>query len=299
MSIKDICLAFLVVTIWGLNFSIIKIGLYELPPILFSALRFSLVALPAVFFVPFPKTSIWNVVGVGVFLGVLKFGCLFVAMKSDASAGLSSLLLQVQVFFTIGFSVLFYKEHITKSQLLGVVIASMGFSLFFVNAGQNITYLGLILILLAAFFWSISNLIMKKIKDVNLLHFMVWVCLIPPLPLLFLSYVTETSDPVSVILSTSLNTWSALVYVSLVSTLVAFAIWGKLLKSYASIKVAPFALLIPVIGIIASNIILDESLSLIEYAGGILIMLGLIFCVLGGKLISFVAVGYKHLARAR
>jgi O-acetylserine/cysteine efflux transporter len=299
MSIRDICLAFLVVMIWGLNFSIIKIGLEELPPILFSALRFALVALPAVFFVPFPKTSIWNVVGVGVFLGVLKFGCLFVAMKSDASAGLSSLLLQAQVFFTIGFSVLFYKEHITKSQLLGVIIASLGFSLFFVNAGQNITYVGLILILLAAFFWSISNLIMKKIKDVNLLHFMVWVCLIPPLPLLFLSYVTETSDPVSVILSTSLNTWSALVYVSLVSTLVAFAIWGKLLKSYASIKVAPFALLIPVIGIIASNIILDESLSLIEYAGGILIMLGLIFCVLGGKLISFVAVGYKHLARAR
>jgi O-acetylserine/cysteine efflux transporter len=294
MSIRDICLAFLVVMIWGLNFSIIKIGLEELPPILFSALRFALVALPAVFFVPFPKTSIWNVVGVGVFLGVLKFGCLFVAMKSDASAGLSSLLLQAQVFFTIGFSVLFYKEHITKSQLLGVIIASLGFSLFFVNAGQNITYVGLILILLAAFFWSISNLIMKKIKDVNLLHFMVWVCLIPPLPLLFLSYVTESSDPVSVILSTSLNTWIALVYVSLVSTLVAFAIWGKLLKSYSSIKVAPFALLIPVIGIIASNIILDERLSLIEYAGGILIMLGLVFCVLGGKLISFVALGLKN-----
>jgi O-acetylserine/cysteine efflux transporter len=294
MSIKDICLAFLVVMIWGLNFSIIKIGLEELPPILFSALRFALVALPAVFFVPFPKTSIWNVVGVGVFLGVLKFGCLFVAMKSDASAGLSSLLLQAQVFFTIGFSVLFYKEHITKSQLLGVIIASLGFSLFFVNAGQHITYVGFILILLAAFFWSISNLIMKKIKDVNLLHFMVWVCLIPPLPLLFLSYVTESRDPVSVILSTSLNTWSALVYVSLVSTLVAFAIWGKLLKSYSSIKVAPFALLIPVIGIIASNIILDERLSLIEYAGTILIMLGLVFCVLGRKLISFVAFDLKN-----
>lgn len=294
MSIRDICLAFLVVMIWGLNFSIIKIGLEELPPILFSALRFALVALPAVFFVPFPKTSIWNVVGVGVFLGVLKFGCLFVAMKSDASAGLSSLLLQAQVFFTIGFSVLFYKEHITKSQLLGVIIASLGFSLFFVNAGQNITYVGLILILLAAFFWSISNLIMKKIKDVNLLHFMVWVCLIPPLPLLFLSYVTESRDPVSVILSTSFNTWSALIYVSLVSTLVAFAIWGKLLKSYSSIKVAPFALLIPVIGITASNIILDERLSLIEYAGTILIMLGLVFCVLGRKLISFVAFDLKN-----
>ncbi len=293
MNAKDTFLALLVVLIWGVNFSIIKIGLEELPPILFSALRFALVALPAVFFIPFPKTSVWNVIGVGLFLGVFKFGCLFIAMESDASAGLSSLLLQAQVFFTIGLSIVFYQEHITKNQFVGVLVASLGFSLFFLNAGQNITILGLSLILLAAFFWSISNIIMKQIKNVNLLHFMVWVCLIPPLPLMLLSYFTETQDPLAVILSTTADTWIALVYVSFISTLVAFALWGKLLKNYSAIKVTPFALLIPVVGIITSSIILSESLNLVEYIGAALIMLGLIFCVLGENIIKYLSVGYS------
>ncbi|CAM4021732.1 EamA family transporter [Shewanella denitrificans] len=179
MKLQDILLAILVVMIWGINFSFIKIGLEELPPILFSALRFAIVAIPAVFFIPFPKTSVWNVIGVGLFLGVFKFGLLFVAMKSDASAGLSSLILQAQVFFTIGLSVFFFKEMLTKTQILGVCIAAIGFSFFIFNAGGNITAVGLMLILLAAFFWAISNLIMKRVTQVNLLHFMVWVPLYP------------------------------------------------------------------------------------------------------------------------
>ncbi|MCO7199295.1 EamA family transporter [Pseudoalteromonas sp. OANN1] len=99
-------MALIVVIIWGLNFSVIKFGLAELPPILFSGLRFLVVAIPAVFFIPFPKTSVWNVLGVGLFLGVLKFSLLFIAMESNASAGIASLLLQAQVIFTILLSVL-------------------------------------------------------------------------------------------------------------------------------------------------------------------------------------------------
>ncbi|MEI8631341.1 EamA family transporter [Vibrio sp. PP-XX7] len=110
MGIKSISLALIVVFIWGFNFAVIKFGLEEIPPILFSALRFLIVAIPAVFFVPFPKTSLWNVLGVGLFLGVLKFSFLFIAMKSDASAGISSLLLQVQVIFTIILSIFFFRE---------------------------------------------------------------------------------------------------------------------------------------------------------------------------------------------
>lgn len=298
MKLKDTLLALLVVMIWGVNFSIIKIGLEELPPVLFSALRFAMVAIPAVFFIPFPKTSIWNVLGVGVFLGVLKFGCLFIAMKSDASAGLASLLLQAQVFFTIGLSVIFYHEQITKSQLFGVLVATLGFSLFFLNLGHSITVLGLGLILLAAFFWSISNIIMKQVKGVNLLHFMVWVCLIPPIPLLLLSNFMETREPLALVLSVSAKTWVSLIYVSFISTLVAFAIWGKLLKSYAAVTVTPFALLIPVVGIITSSLLLNESLSVLEYMGCLLIMSGLVFCVLGEKIIRYLSAGFnKRLGR--
>jgi O-acetylserine/cysteine efflux transporter len=284
MNTQSIFLALLAATIWGVSFPIIKIGLEELPPMLFSALRFSIIAIPAVFFIPFPKTSIWNVVGVGMFLGIFKFGLLFFAMKSEASAGLSSLILQAQVFFTIGLSVLIFKESITKSQLLGILVSTAGFSIFFLNSNGSITFTGLILILIASFFWSISNIIMKQVKDVNLLHFMVWVCLIPPLPLAAISYFTESNDIINLVFSTTINTWGPMIYVSYASTLLAFSIWGWLLKNNSAASISPFALLVPVVGIFASNIILSEKLSTLELLGAMIIMVGLLICVFGKRI---------------
>jgi O-acetylserine/cysteine efflux transporter len=286
MKLKDVFLILLVIVIWGVNFPIIKIGLEELPPMLFTALRFTVVALPAIFFIPFPKTSIWNVIGVGVFLGILQFGLLFIAMKSDASAGLSSLILQAQVFFTIALSAIVFKETVNKLQLVGICIAAIGFSCFFLGGAENITSTGLILILLAALSWSISNIIMKQTKDINLLHFMVWVCLVPPLPLLALSYSIESSQPVALLMSINIKTLGALLYVSYLSTLVAYILWGKVLKTYSAATVTPFALLIPVVGMITSNLMLNESLQQIELIGAGLIMLGLLVSVLGNKILK-------------
>ncbi|PLY05022.1 MAG: permease [Arcobacter sp.] len=284
MNLKSILLALLVVLIWGVNFSVIKFGLEELPPILFSSLRFFIVAIPIVFFIPFPKTSIWNVLGVGVFLGVLKFSFLFIAMREDASAGISSLLLQAQVIFTILLSMIIFKEKISSSQLIGMTIALIGFSFFFFTVNTNITFFGLVLILSAAIFWSISNIIMKQVKDVNLLHFMVWVSLVPPLPLFILSYIYESQEPLSIILNSSMKTWLSLAFTGYISTLVAFAIWGWLLKNFNASVVTPFALAIPVVGIISSSILLGEELNIIETIGAILILFGLFISVLGNKI---------------
>ena len=152
MQLKTILLALLVTSIWGFNFSIIKFGLEELPPILFSSLRFFIVAIPAIFFIPFPKKQFWNILGVGVFLGILKFSFLFIAMKEDSSAGISSLLLQLQVVFTILFSIFIFKEKVTLFQLIGIVITLVGFSLFFFTIDTNITLFGIILIVSASIF---------------------------------------------------------------------------------------------------------------------------------------------------
>ncbi|MCE7586521.1 EamA family transporter [Vibrio fluvialis] len=289
MDIRSVLGSLLVVLIWGLNFSVIKFGLEELPPIMFSGLRFLIVAIPAVFFIPFPKTSIWNVIGVGVFLGVLKFSFLFVAMKSDASAGISSLLLQAQVILTVLLSVLLLKEKITKAQFFGIAIAAIGFSLFFFTANGNVTLTGVTLILCAALFWSISNLIMKRIKNVNLLHFMVWASLVPPLPLFAISYLVETRDPLAVLAATSAQAWWSVIYVGYISTLVAFAIWGWLLNHYPSASVTPFALLIPVVGMVSSSLLLDETMSHLEVMGAVLILCGLSVSVLGGIVIKMLA----------
>ncbi|PHI37138.1 permease [Pseudoalteromonas sp. GCY] len=284
MNVKSISLALMVVIIWGLNFSVIKFGLAELPPILFSGLRFLVVAIPAVFFIPFPKTSVWNVLGVGLFLGVLKFSLLFIAMESNASAGIASLLLQAQVIFTILLSVLLLKETMNRFQVVGISIATFGFSLFFINSSGSTTILGAVLILFAALFWSFSNLIMKRLQDVNLLHFIVWVSLVPPLPLFTLSYFIETDAPLTLLLNTPTQSWLSIAYVGYISTLIAFAIWGWLLKNHKAAAVTPFALLIPIVGIVGSALLLNEQLMLMEAIGGGFILCGLTISVTGARL---------------
>ncbi|MFL0801012.1 MAG: EamA family transporter [Agarilytica sp.] len=285
MKWQHLFMAMGVVTIWGVNFSVVKIGLQDYPPILFSGVRFLLVAIPAVFFIPFPKTSIWYVVVVGVCLGIFKFSLLFLAMKTDISAGLASLVLQVQVFFTIGFSIAVFKESISISQVIGICCAVLGFIVLFGNSGENVTLVGLLMVASAAIFWAISNVVMKKMQGVNLLHFFVWISLIPPIPLFILSYIYETSDPISVIKSATTTSWFSALYVSYMSTLLAFAMWGYLLRSYSSATVAPFALLIPVIGMGTSWLLLDETISRYEAVGAVGILAGLVWCVLGHKVL--------------
>ncbi|UXH99958.1 EamA family transporter [Photobacterium sp. TY1-4] len=284
MDIRSIALALLVVVIWGLNFSVIKFGLDELPPLMFSGLRFLIVAVPAVLIVPFPKTSVWNVLGVGLFLGVIKFGLLFIAMQEDASAGIASLLLQSQVIFTILLSVLWLKESISRSQIFGIAIAVTGFSLFFITSNGNATLLGVTMIILAGLFWAVSNLIMKQMSSVNLLHFMVWVSVVPPLPLFALSYLFETQTPIALLLETTEKTWLSVAYVGYISTLLAFAIWGWLLKNHQAAAVTPFALLIPLVGMLGSSLLLDEQFSVTESVGASLILVGLLISVLGARL---------------
>lgn len=137
MPRKDLFLAFLVVSIWGASFSVVKTGLEELPPLLFSAIRFVIVALPAIFITPFPRTSWRNVIAVGVLLGVVKFGLLFTAMETDVSAGAASLILQAQVLFTIGLSWFLLKETVSSQQLIGLALAVFGFFYFSQHATER------------------------------------------------------------------------------------------------------------------------------------------------------------------
>lgn len=280
MTGRDLFLTLLIVIIWGVSFSVIKVGLEELPPILFVALRFLAVALPAVFFTPVPKTSFWNVIAVGLFIGVIKFGLLFVAMREDAGAGMSSLVLQAQVFFTIGLSWIIFREALSRRQLAGIVLAAFGFSFFIIEAGGSITYTGLALVLGAAFAWALSNIVMKRMRTVNLLHFMVWVSLVPPAPLFLFSLAFETPAPFARLASLSPGAWLSVAYMAYLSTLVAYAVWGGLLKRNAAARVTPFALLIPIVGLGVAGAFLGERMTMLEIIGAGAVVAGLCLCSL-------------------
>jgi O-acetylserine/cysteine efflux transporter len=274
MSPRHVLLALLVAVIWGFNFVVLKIGLGEFPPILFSALRFLAAAVPAIFFVGRPTVAWRWIIAVGLVLGVAKFSFMFVALSAGMPAGLSSLVLQSQVIFTAVFAAVVLKERPKPVQITGIALAIAGIGLIAWDYGLSSPLLGFMLIIAAAACWGVSNVLMRYARPA------VWVSAVAVLPLFALAFLTEDVSALG-----RLN-WAgvgAIGYVSWISTLLGFAVWGFLLRKYESSVVAPFSLLVPVFGMFSAWAFLDEELSGLQAAAGGLVLAGLAIPQLVGR----------------
>ena len=284
MKPKHIALALLVAALWGINFVAIKIGLKDFPPFLLSALRFLAVAVPMVFFVGWPCVSWRWILSIGLVFGVVKFGLLFLGMDLGMPAGLSSLVLQAQALFTVVFAVLLLGERLRPAQIAGITLASGGLVLIGIERAQETSLIGLVLVVAAACAWGYANILMKQAKASNMLNLIIWVAVVPPLPMAGLSLVFEGSDRM---LATLTNlSWSGILsvlYIAWASTIIGFSLWVYLLRLYSASVVAPFSLMVPIFGIAASAIVLGEKLSLLEVLAGALTLAGLLFVVRAPK----------------
>lgn len=270
---RDLGLIVLVVFVWGVNFTAIRWGLDEMPPLLFVALRYGML-LPLIAFLPRPAG--WGaILGVGLFINTGQFALLFSAMQAGLSAGLASLLIQSQAPLTILLSALLFRERVSTPQVAGVGVALAGLGVFASSVGGNATPLGLGLVLMGALCWSAGNLVIKRAGRVNMLALFVWASLVPPLPLLGLSMTFEQVDPVTTILSLSPLAWGALAFNALGATALGFSLWGALLARHPAAMVAPFALLIPVFGMGTAALLLGERLTGAEMLGGMVVLSGL------------------------
>lgn len=283
MRTPHILLAVAVAAIWGLNFVAIKVGLRDFPPILFSSLRFALAALPLLILglrggPPVP----WRfIVGIGVTLGVVKFPLLFFGMDVGMPAGLASLVLQSQAFFTAIFAAFVLGDRPGPKQVLGMIVAFAGVGVIATEMPTGDSLLGLALCVAAAAVWGVSNIIMKRAKAPDLFGMMVWVSLIPPIPLLILSFLVEGPDRIVHAFATL--SWlgvGALVYIAAGATLFGFAAWGFLMRHYPASLVAPFSLLVPIFGMSSSALLLGETFSTLKLLGGLLVFCGLALSVL-------------------
>jgi len=280
MSTRHVLLATLVAAIWGFNFVVLKVGLDEFPPILFSALRFLAAAVPAIFFVGRPSVAWKWVVSVGLVLGVAKFSFLFIGLKAGMPAGLSSLVLQSQVIFTAVFAAVVLRERPKPVQITGIALAVAGIGLIAWDYGLSSPLLGFALVIAAAVCWGVSNVLMRYARPADTLRFMVWVSAVAVLPLFALSLLTEDVSALG-----RLN-WAgvgAIGYVSWISTLLGFGVWGFLLRRYESSVVAPFSLLVPVFGMFSAWAFLGEDLSGLQAAAGGLVLAGLAIPQLVGR----------------
>lgn len=276
--------ALLVTAIWGTNFVFIHIGLQELPPFTFATLRFVLVAFPLVLFLPKPDIPWKYLVAFGVFIGFGQFGFLFWAMQDNITPGLASLVVQTQVFFTIFLAVWLFSETIKRIQIIALIISFIGLAIIgFYTDGQT-TLLGLLMVLIAAFSWACGNLTVKKVGKVNLVAFLAWSSIFSVPPLLLMALWIEGSDLIlSSISQASSTAWAVVIWQTIGNTLIGYGLWNSLLHRYPAATIAPWALLVPVFGMSASTLFLDETLPWWKILAAALIMCGLIINLLANR----------------
>lgn len=286
MPLRDIALALGVVLIWGLNFVAIKWGVDEVSPYLLTALRYIGCALPAVFFIRRPKVGWPLLIAYGMTVGVLQFSFLFTAIRLGMPAGLASLVMQMQVFFTMGLAVLLLGDRPTPLQLGGAAIALVGLGTIGAEHVGGAVLIPLVLTLVAAFFWAISNIVTKRAGKIDMLAFVVWGSLVPPLPMLALSLLFEGPSALASLSSISPQAIFSVLFIAYGSTLIGYGAWAVLLGRYPASLVAPFSLLVPVVGFIAAFIFLGEQVTVLEIAGSVLIFVGLLLNVFGPRLVA-------------
>src|SRR3954469_2548359 len=274
MPRRHVLLALAVAVVWGVNFVVIHVGLDSFPPLLFAALRFCLVAL-ALPFVPRPGVPVRYVIAVGVFLSAGQFGLLFLGIDKGMPAGLASLVLQLQAAFTVGLAVLLLKERPRPAQLAGGALALAGIGIIAAGRASAVPLGALALTVGAALCWGVGNVATRKAASPHPLGLLVWSSLVPPLPLLTLSFLTERGQAVSITAGGVL----ALLYVVVLSTFVGFGAWAWLLGRHQASSVAPFTLLVPVVGIAAAWLALGETPSVSEVAGATVVLGGLALTV--------------------
>lgn len=306
MKKKDLILALLVVIVWGANFTVIKLGLSGVPPMLLAALRY-LCVIPAIFFVKRPQISLRDMLLYGFSVGVGQFSCLFYAMKIGMPAGLSSILLQSAAFMTPLAAFVMLNEKIKSRQIVGLVIALIGLCFIATSALDGIggvSFLSLFLTLLAAGFWAISNIIIKSAsnkieangKKLDMMGVVVWSSLIPPIPLLAMAIIMDSPRTILDAIYT-LNPIAifSILYLALGATIFGYGMWSILLGKYPASKISPLSLMVPVTGLISARIVLGENLSSLQWIGGIIIFLGLAVSVLDTKK-RFISQGFNKVS---
>ena len=271
-------LALAIVAVWGTNFVVIKISLASFPPFLFAALRYIFALLPMVFFVTKPKVPWTNLCIYGMAVGIGQFGVLYYAINGHISPGLASLVIQTQVFFTIGFAMFFAKEKLRLYQVVAVIVAMIGLGIIAVHTDATTTVLGLALVVVAGFSWGVANTTSRRAGSINMFSYVIWASIFAIPPLLAISWFFEGGWEVmsTSMASASMAAWTAVLWQAWGNTLFGYAAWGWLLSKHPAALVAPAPLLVPIFGMGASAFFLSEPLPAWKMLAAGLVIAGLL-----------------------
>ncbi|MHC8319010.1 EamA family transporter [Pseudomonas sp. LB3P31] len=276
MQTKHRVLAVLVTAVWGLNFPLTKLGLADIDPLLLTALRFALAALPWVFFVERPRVALRWLAVYGLIFGVAMWALINQGIAWGVPPGSASLLIQFSAFFTLGWGVLFFRERVNRLQWVGSLLAVLGLVGIVLCSPGDASKAGFALVIGSALAWSLGNVVIKVSKVREIFAFVVWASLFPPIPLLLLTWLLHGSAPFQA-LPSQLNAMTLFSLAFQVYAATHFSYWGwnLLLREYPVSRVAPLSLLIPVFGIVSSMVVLGQYPNPANWALILLVLLAL------------------------
>jgi O-acetylserine/cysteine efflux transporter len=267
LSRKDYFCALAVVVIWGTNFVAMKVGMRGLSPMLLGALRFALAAFPLILFVRAPRLPWRWVAAYGLVQGLGQFGLLFTALKFGMPAGMASLVIQTQAFFTLLLAAPILHERAQRHHWIGLGVAALGLAVIAGGRGEGpgqMTMAGFVLTLGGAFMWAVSNIIVRlasrKSPGYDPFAFIAWSSAAPVLPFLLLAVLIDGWQPVvGMIVNIGWGEILSVLYLAVLATLVAYTLWTQLLTRHAAAKIAPFSLLVPVVGLWAASVAFSST----------------------------------------
>ena len=296
LSGRDLAAALAVVVIWGLNFVVMKLALRHFTAFQLGAARYVFAALPLVLLLRPPRVRARWLLVYGLSQGVGQFGLLFLALKVGMTASLASVLMQTQVFFTALFGFVLLHERLTPAQRTGLLLAACGLAAFALNyiapvhgAPATTTALGFLLNLGAASMWAASNIVARRVQqetggDFDATAFVVWSSMVPVLPFVCASLAFDDPSTRWAWTQAGLSDWLAVAYLGWIATITAYALWTGLLKRHPANRVAPFSLGVPVVGIGAGMLVLQETVTGWQWLGILFVVAALVSVMLGPRM---------------
>ena len=286
MPVRHRLLAITVAVLWGLNFIAISASLEQFPPLLLVALRFAVIAVPTVLLVPWPGVPVRWLLLYGTGFGVLQFLFLYTAMAAGMPAGLASLVLQSSAPFTVVLGALLLRERLTGRQVVGILVAVAGLCVVGAQRWESAALLPFLLTVAGGLGWALGNLGSRLASagspDARPLHLVLWMSVVPPVPLGLASLVAEgpariASSFTSLGSATGLLALAGLAYTVLLGTLAGSGLWTHLMARHPASRVAPYSLLVPVVGITAAWLLLDERPTVLELVGSVIVVAGVLY----------------------
>lgn len=283
MKPADICIAVLVAVIWGLAFVASRIALDEISPTLLTALQFTIAAVPCLF-VPRPKVSWPILIAISFTLFLGQFLTQAFGIAHGVPVGLTSVIVQSQALFTVGFAAALFDERPSRMQTLGIAVAACGLLMICGTVGYDFSVSAFAVLMISPISFAAGNLLLRRARGVSMFDLAAWLCLIAAVPMLALTLVNDGAQPTWYALShMSLKVLLCMLGIGLVSTCTAYWLWGRLLRDYTAAQVVPFALLVPFVGSAASSIVFNETFGPLRLAGMLTVVAGIAVMLLSKR----------------